>query len=132
MVTPYFTQHSPPALVARFPPIEQISKLDGSGGYQSPCSRAAAFTSALSRPGCTTATIACGSTSMARIRSVESVMAPSIADDPPDRPVPAPRGTTGMPWAWAMRSVACTSPVLVARTSASGVPGCTVVARSRR
>ena len=132
MVTPYFTQHSPPALVARFPPMEQISKLDGSGGYQSPCSRAAAFTSALSNPGWTTATIASGSTSISRIRSVERVIAPSIADDPPDSPVPAPRGTTGMPSAWAMRNVACTSSVQVARTSASGVPGRTVVARSRR
>ena len=69
---------------------------------------------------------------MARIRSVDSVMAPSMADDPPDSPVPAPRGTTGIAWAWAIRSVACTSAVLVARTSASGVPGRTVVARSRR
>ena len=118
--------------MARFPPIEQISNDDGSGGYQSPCSRAAAFTSALSRPGCTTATIACGSTVMARIRSVDSVMAPSIADDPPDSPVPAPRGTTGIEWALATRSAACTSAVLVARTSASGTPGRTVVARSCR
>ena len=69
---------------------------------------------------------------MARIRSVDSVMAPSTAEEPPDRPVPAPRGTTGMPWAWAIRSVAWTSAVLVARTSARGTPGRTVVARSRR
>ena len=116
--------------MARFPPIEQISNDDGSGGYQSPCSRAAALTSALSRPGCTTATMAAASIVMARIRSVDSVMAPSIADAPPDRPVPAPRGTTGIPWALATRSVAWTSAVLVARTSASGIPARTVVARS--
>ena len=56
MVTPYFTQQSPPALVATLPPIEQISYDDGSGGYHSPCSAAAAFTSALSAPGSATAT----------------------------------------------------------------------------
>ena len=48
MVTPYFTQHRPPALVAALPPIEHISNDDGSGGYQSPCSAAAFFTSTLS------------------------------------------------------------------------------------
>ena len=31
-VWPYFTQHRPPAFVPRFPPIEQVSKLAGSGG----------------------------------------------------------------------------------------------------
>ena len=30
-VTPYFTQHRPPALVPMLPPIEQNSKLAGSG-----------------------------------------------------------------------------------------------------
>ncbi len=38
MVTPYFTQHSPPALVAMLPPMLQISYDDGSGGYHSPYS----------------------------------------------------------------------------------------------
>jgi hypothetical protein len=122
----------PPALVARLPPIEQISKLDGSGGYQRSCALAAAFSSALRRPGWTTATIASRSTVTARMRSVDTVLAPSIAALPPDRPVPAPRGTTGMLWAWATRNVACTSAVQVARTRASGVPGATVVARSNR
>ena len=60
-------------------------------------------------------------------------MAPSIADDPPDSPVPAPRGTTGIAvGAGRSGASACTSAVLVARTSASGVPGRTVVARSWR
>src|SRR5262245_12279165 len=31
-VTPYFTQHSPPAFVAMLPPIVDISHDDGSGG----------------------------------------------------------------------------------------------------
>ena len=77
MVTPYFTQHSPPALVAMLPPIEQISNDLGSGGYHSPCSAAAAFTSALKAPGSTTATRVVVSISIARIRSSESTMPPS-------------------------------------------------------
>jgi hypothetical protein len=51
VVTPYFTQQSPPALVAMLPPIEQISYEDGSGGYHRPCAAAAAFTSALNGSG---------------------------------------------------------------------------------
>src|SRR6202000_2388783 len=35
VVTPYFTQHRPPALVAILPLMLQISYDDGSGGYQS-------------------------------------------------------------------------------------------------
>ena len=54
MVTPYFTQQSPPALVAVLPPIEQISNDDGSGGYHRPCSAAAALTCAFIAPGSVT------------------------------------------------------------------------------
>ena len=32
VVTPYFTQHSPPAFVERLPPIVHQSQEDGSGG----------------------------------------------------------------------------------------------------
>ena len=95
MVTPYFTQHSPPAFVATLPPMEQMSNDEGSGGYQRPCSAAAAFTSMLRAPGSTTATRVAVSISMARIRSRLSTIPPSTAEDPPDRPLPAPRGTTG-------------------------------------
>ena len=94
-MTPYFTQHSPPALVAMLPPIEQNSYDDGSGGYHRPCSPAAAFTSALNAPGSTTATRHSVSISIARIRSSDSTSPPSTADDPPLSPLPAPRGTTG-------------------------------------
>ena len=76
--------------------------------------------------------MAAGSTVIARMRSVDRVMAPSMALAPPDRPVPAPRGTTAMPWADAIRSVACTSAVDPARTTASGTPAGAVIARSRR
>ena len=51
MVTPYFTQHSPPALVARLPPIEQISNEDGSGGYQRPCASRLGLDLRIEEPG---------------------------------------------------------------------------------
>ncbi len=59
-------------------------------------------------------------------------MQPSMAAEPPERPVPSPRGTIGTPKRAATRTVACTSSVLAARTSASGTPGTTAVARSAR
>ena len=108
MVTPYFTQHRPPALVAMLPPIEQISYELGSGGYQRPSAAAARLTSTLRAPGSTTATRLAVSISTARIRSVDSTMPPSTASAPPLRPEPAPSGTTGMPCALAQRRVACT------------------------
>ena len=132
MVTPYFTQHRPPALVAMLPPIEQISYDDGSGGYHRSCSAAAAFTWAFISPGCTTAVRVVGSTSIAVIRSVETTRQPSTADAPPDSPLPAPRGTTGMPFAAANRTAACTSSVDPARTTASGTPASGSLARSHR
>jgi hypothetical protein len=66
VVTPYFTQHKPPALVAMLPPMLQISNDDGSGGYHSPYSATAFLTSALSSPGWTTAVRVTGSTVMSR------------------------------------------------------------------
>ncbi len=82
-------------MVATLPPIEQISYDEGSGGYQRPCSAAAALTSAFSAPGSTTAMRVAGSTSIARMRSSETTRQPSSADAPPDSPVPAPRGHDG-------------------------------------
>ena len=122
MVTPYLTQHRPPALVAMLPPIEQISYDDGSGGYQSPCSAAAALTSALNAPGSTTATRVVVSISMARIRSSDSTIPPVTADEPPDRLVPAPRGTIGTRFSAHQRTTVCTCVASVGRTTASGVP----------
>ena len=132
MVTPYLTQHSPPALVAMFPPMLQISYDDGSGGYHSPCSATARFTSALKSPGCTTAVRVTGSTVMSRIRSVESTMPLSKAVAPPDNPLPAPRGTTATRCRLAHRSTACTSSVRRGRTTAIGFPADGSKARSWR
>ena len=132
MVTPYFTQHRPPAFVAMLPPIEQISYELGSGGYQRPSAAAARLTSTLSAPGSTTATRLSVSISTARIRSVDSTMPPSTASAPPDRPEPAPRGTTGMPCALAQRMVTCTCSAVSARTAASGVPAVASWVQSKR
>ena len=59
-------------------------------------------------------------------------MPPSTALEPPDRPLPAPRGTTGTPWAAAQRTVACTSAASRARTTATGVPAAGSRAQSKR
>ncbi len=122
MVTPYLTQHRPPAFVATLPPMEHISKEDGSGGYQSPWAAAAFLTSTLNGPGWTTAVRFAVSMVIARIRSMLSTMPPSTALDPPDSPLPAPRGTTGTRCAVAQRITACTSAVQVGRTTAQGMP----------
>ena len=54
------------------------------------------------------------------MRETSSTIAPGLAMAPPARPVPAPRGTTGVPVAWAMRITACTSATDAACTTASG------------
>ena len=118
--------------MATLPPIEQISKEDGSGGYHSPAAAAAAFTSALNRPGCTTAVRVTGSMVISRIRSVHSTMPSLRAVLPPDRLVPAPRVVTGIRWAVAQRNADCTCSVDSARTTASGTPASGSKARSMR
>ena len=132
MVTPYFTQHNPPALVAMLPPMLQISNDDGSGGYHSPYSATVFFTSALSSPGWATAVRVTGSTVMSRIFSVLSTMPPFSAVAPPDSPVPIPRGTTAILLAVAHRITVCTSSVRRGRTTASAVPAVGSKARSCR
>src|SRR5918994_6419349 len=103
------------------PPIEQISYDDGSGGYHKPCAAAAAFTSALNAPGSTIATRVAESISMPRIRSRLNTMPLFTALLPPERPLPAPRGTTGMPCAEAQRSTASTCSEFDDRTTEAGV-----------
>jgi len=59
--------------------------------------------------------------SIRRIRSSESAMAPS-ALAPPARPVLPPQGVTFAPAAWAIRSTVATSSVLEGQTTARGFP----------
>src|SRR3954447_17985371 len=122
-VTPYFRQHSPPALVATLPPIVDHGELAGSGGYHRPCSATAALRSSLTTPGSTTATRSSASISSTRsIRDRSSSRQPSTALAPPDSPVPAPRVTTGTPSSAQAATTCCTSAVLRARTAASARP----------
>jgi hypothetical protein len=117
------TQHSPPAFVATLPPIVDQGALAGSGGYQSPSFAAAARRSSLTTPGWTTARRSAGSISrISRIRSVESTTHPSTAFAPPESPVPAPRGTTGMPCRAQAATTAATSAVDSGRATASAPP----------
>src|SRR6056297_2866566 len=95
-VTPYFTQHRPPALVLTFPPIEQKSFDAGSGAYQRPCPATCSRSSVLKIPGCvSTYPFPSSTNSTSHIFSTQTIKEPSIAFDPPDSPDPAPRGTTG-------------------------------------
>src|SRR4029078_11754159 len=116
------TQRTPPAFVATFPPIEQISNDEGSGGDHNPSLAAASFTSLLKAQASTPATWEGGSISTAVIRSRLSTMPPSTALEPPDSPLPAPRGTTGTRCAAAQRNAVCTWPGSSARKTATGVP----------
>ena len=121
--TPYFAHSSPPAPVAMLPPTVEIARLAGSGAHHRPCSASAVLSSAFRMPGSTTASRSSGRTSRMRvIRRVERAISPGPAFAPPARPVPAPRVTTGVPLSLAMRSVACTSPMDAACTTARGAP----------
>ena len=74
-------------------------------------------------PGWTTATRF--SRSISRIRSIAvkaMVRPPSIPAAPPDRPVPAPRGTIGTRSSAAIRTSSATSAVVVGKTTAPGRP----------
>ena len=62
-----------------------------------------------------------GSTTMARIFSVDNTIPSSTAVAPPDRPVPAPRVTTGTRCLLAHRITVCTSSVRRGRTTALGL-----------
>ena len=55
-------------------------------------------------------------------------MPPSTGSAPPESPVPAPRATTGVPCAAAIRSTDWTSAVLPGSTTRSGVRLCAVSA----
>jgi hypothetical protein len=121
-VTPYLTQHSPPALVATLPPIVDHGALAGSGGYHRPCSAQAVRRWSLTTPGSTTASRSRVLISLiAVIASVDTTTLCSIAFAPPDSPVPAPRGTTGAPSRRHTRTTCRTSSAVRGRTTAAGV-----------
>src|SRR4051794_8636669 len=99
--------------------------LAGSGGYHSPCCATCAFRSSLTMPGSTTVIRLSASTSFAAfIRDRSSTTQPSTAFAPPDRPVPAPRGTTGTPRSAQTRTAWATSPSLRARSATDAFPTC--------
>jgi hypothetical protein len=54
------------------------------------------------------------------MREVPMMMPPSTGSAPPERPVPAPRGTIGMPASHASRTQAATSSVEAGRTTIAG------------
>ena len=66
------------------------------------------------------------------MRVSASVRAPSMPAEPPDRPLPAPRGTTGTPCAVAGRMISATSSVSAGSATASGSPGSEWAVSSRR
>ena len=74
-------------------------------------------------PGWTTATRFASSISMIRSIAVKAIVrAPSMPADPPERPVPAPRGTIGTRCSPASRTNAATSVVSVGSATAPGSP----------
>src|SRR3989442_7493856 len=95
--------------------------LAGSGAKNRPASRAAALTARFGTPGSTTAILARASIErMRRSRAVETTIASAHAIVPPERPVPAPRGTIFAPSARAARTTSATSSVVPGRTTAEG------------
>ena len=95
--------------------------LAGSGAKNRPTSRAAAVTARFGTPGSTTAIRATRSIEMMRrSRAVETTIASAHAIVPPERPVPAPRGTMLAPSACAARTTSATSSVVPGRTTADG------------
>ena len=123
-VTPYLRQWGPPAFSATLPPMVHADWLEGSGAYSRPYGAAAAESLAFTTPGSTTATRLWGSSLRIRLRRVSTrSTAPASASAPPDRPVPAPRGTNGTSCAASRRTRATTS---------SRVPGSTTTSGTRR
>ena len=54
------------------------------------------------------------------MRAKDITTPPSTGIAPPERPVPAPRGTIGTPCSWQKRATAATSAVVSGSTTASG------------
>src|SRR5437867_6724078 len=124
-VTPYLRQCGPPEFSATLPPMVHAVWLDGSGLYSRPCGAAAAERRTFTTPGSTTASRFLGSMARMRFSRVSTIStASSSASAPPDRPVPAPRGTNGTPSAASRRTTATTSSRLPGSTTTPGTCRC--------
>ena len=74
-------------------------------------------------PGCTQATPLSRSTSSSSFICVsDSTTGRPSGAAPPERPVPAPRGTTARPWSAAIRTQAATCSVVTGKHSGPAVP----------
>src|SRR5438067_12231398 len=103
------------------PPMVDTRWLAGSGAKKRPCCRATTLTSRFGTPGSTTATRATGSISwIVRSRAVAMTTASPQAIVPPERPVPAPRGTMAAPARRAARTHAAICCVSAGTATASG------------
>ena len=119
-VAPYSSVRAPDALHATAPPMVTSSSLVGSGAKWSPVSAIARFRSPSRTPGWTTARLPSRSTS--RIRSIartDSSTPLSVMDAPVVLVCP-PAAVTEVRSLAALRSVSCTSSVVVGRATASG------------
>ena len=97
--------------------------LAGSGRYHRPCSATASLSSSFTTPGWTTTVRLSGSMFTIRfIRDRSSMRPPFTAFAPPDRPVPAPRGTIGTRNSAHTATAARTSSVDRARSAPTWVP----------
>ena len=121
VVTPYARQCGPPEFSATLPPMVHAFWLEGSGAKYKPYLLAAVERSMLTTPGSTTASRLTSSISTMLVMRVSAMtMPPCSAIAPPLRPVPAPRATTGTPWAPAAFTTSETSDVVRGRTTTVG------------
>ena len=96
-MVPYLTTLGPPEPCATLPPIKQLPLLAGSTGYNKRFSATAFMNSSVITPG---STVACRfASSIFNIllkRSMDISNPPKTGKAPPAKPVPAPRGVTGI------------------------------------
>ena len=108
-VTPWPRQCSPPAFVPMLPPITEAAREDGSGVKRRPCSRASRSSTALGRPGCTSAVRSSTSRSRMPFMRLNAITRPPrVGTVAPVSEVPPPRATIGTPCSRAMRTAVAT------------------------
>ena len=121
-VSPYFRQWSPPAFSATFPPMLHAICEDGSRGVVEPeRERHVRKSRGCAPPGWTRATRLTVSTSRIRLSFARLSSTPSASGSaPPDRPVPAPRATTGTSRPAQVRITSCTCSTVSGSTATRG------------